>query len=161
MLPEFADARALPAAAGFGARILLGHELREVLADISSDGGAGAMEVEAGGQLVGQEGEVEGPAVGQEVGQEVMGGLRPSRARIRAGGLGLEGPVALQPLMAQLIKPGRAQMQSLGGGGGIEWAVVEGRQDFLNVERRDTMGELGLFILGLSVLVPNAPGQTA
>ena len=47
VLPEFADGGALPTAAGFGARVLRGHELGEVLADISGHGRAGALEVEA------------------------------------------------------------------------------------------------------------------
>ena len=45
----------------------------------------------------------------------------------------------LQPLMAQLVKTSRAEVESLGGGEGIELAVVEGGQDFLDVERRDTV----------------------
>ena len=45
----------------------------------------------------------------------------------------------LQPLMAPLVETSRAEVESLGGGEGIELAVVEGGQDFLDVERRDTV----------------------
>ena len=41
--------------------------------------------------------------------------------------------------MAQLVKTSRAEVESLGSGQGIELAVVEGGQDFLDVERRDTV----------------------
>jgi hypothetical protein len=159
MLPEFADGGALPTPAGFGAGILLGHELREVLANIRGHGRAGAVEVEAGGQLIGQEGEVEGLAVGQEVGQEVMGGLGPSGVMVAAGGLGLEGAVVLQPLMAELVEAGRGDEESLRGGGGVESAGVEGGDDFLDVERRDAVSELFLFMgpddTNMGALPPN------
>ena len=161
VLPEFTEGGGLPAATGFGAGPLSGHELGEVRADISGHGGAGAVEVEAAGQFVGQQGEVERLAVGQEVGQEIVGRRRPRGVVVAARRLRLEGPVVLQPLMAELVKTGRAQMQSLGGGAGIELAVVEGRQDFLDIERRDAMGELGFFILGPSIIGRSAEGQRA
>ena len=79
VLPEFADGGALPAAAGFGAAFGRGQHMREVLPDVGSHGGTGAAEVEAAGQFVGQEGEVEGLTVGQEIGQEGVRAWRASR----------------------------------------------------------------------------------
>ena len=58
---------------------------------------------------------------------------------IAARGLGLEGTAVLQPLVAQLVNPGWAEVQPLGGGEGIEPTVVEGGEDFLDVERRNTV----------------------
>jgi hypothetical protein len=140
MLPEFADGRALPAAAGFGAGPLRGDALREVRPDVRGDGGAGAEEVKAAGQFIGQEGEVERLAVRKAFRQEVVSGLGPRGLMVAAGRLWLKGPLVVQPLMAQLVEPGRGELESLGGGEGVELAVVEGGQDFLNVERRDAVG---------------------
>ena len=67
VLPEFADGGALPAAAGFGARLLGGNQLGEMEAHIVGHGGAGTMESKAAGQFIGEQGEVEGLAVGQDV----------------------------------------------------------------------------------------------
>jgi hypothetical protein len=53
---------------------------------------------------------------------------------------------------------GGAEVQALGGGQRIQLAVVEGGQDFLDVEGRDPMGELGLFIFGPRVAAREASG---
>jgi len=53
--------------------------------------------------------------------------------------LRLEGTVVLQPLMTQLVKTSQAEVEPLGGRAGIQVAVVEGGQDFLNVEWRDAV----------------------
>jgi len=49
VLPEFADGGGLPAAAGLGAGLLWSGELGKVLVNVSGDGGARAVEVEAAG----------------------------------------------------------------------------------------------------------------
>lgn len=49
--------------------------------------------------------------------------------------------------MAQWVKTGRAEVESLGGGEGIELAVVEGGQDCLDIERRDTVRYTGVQLL--------------
>ena len=54
-------------------------------------------------------------------------------------GLRQEGPVVLEPLMAQLVNTGRSEMEPLGSGGRIQWAVIEGGEDFLDVKRRNTV----------------------
>jgi hypothetical protein len=59
---------------------------------------------------------------------------------VAARGLRLEGTTVLQPLMAQLVKPGRTEVKALGGGEGIQPTVVEGGEDFLDVERRNAAG---------------------
>ena len=135
MLPEFTYGGSLPAAAGLGTRSLGSDPLREMLADIIGHGGAGALEIEALGQFVGQQGKVERLTVRQKLGQELVGGGRPRGVVVAAGGLRLEGTVVLQPLMAQLVKTSPAEVEPLGGRTGIKLAVIEGGQDFLNVER--------------------------
>lgn len=142
MLPEFADGAGLPAAAGFGAALGRGHLQGEVLADIGGHGGAGAVEVMPAGQFVGQEGEVERLAVGQEGLEEIVDGQWPRGAVIAAGGGRLKAGAVLKPLMAQLVEPGGADQEPLGGGGGVEGAVVEGGEHFPDEEGGDTVSEL-------------------
>jgi hypothetical protein len=97
------------------------------------------VDVEAASQFVGQQGKVERLAVRQEFGQKIVGGGRPRGVMVAARELRLEGTAALQPLMAQLVKPGRAEVKPLGGGEGIQPTVVEGGEDFLDVERRNAV----------------------
>jgi len=139
VLPEFAHGGRLPAAARFGPRSLGSDPLREMLANVIGHRGAGAMEVEALGQFVGQQGKVERLTVRQKFGQKLVGGGRPRGVVVAPRGLRLEGTVVLQPLMAQLVKTSQAEMEPLGGRAGIEVAVVEGGQDFLNIERRNAV----------------------
>lgn len=93
------------------------------------------MEVEAAGQFISQQGKVERSAVRQKFGQKVVSGGWPRGVMVAARGLRLEGTAVLQPLMAQLVKPGRTEVKSLGGGEGIQPTVIEGGEDFLDVER--------------------------
>jgi len=76
----------------------------------------------------------------QEFGEEGLGRWRPRSMMVAARRLGLERPAVLQPLMAQLVEPGRGEVEPLGGGSGIELAIVKGRQDFLDVEWWDAVG---------------------
>jgi len=147
VLPEFADGGALPAAAGFGARILRGNQFWEMEAHIFGHGGAGTMEVKASGQFIGEQGEVERLAVGQDVLEvsDSLGG--PEAAAGAAGRFGLEGLFVGQPAMAEAIELGRAYHQSLGGGGGIQLAEIERGQDVLNKEGRNTVEELLFFFI--------------
>ena len=147
VLPEFADGGALPAAAGFGTRSLRGNQFWEMAAHIMGHGGAGTMEVKASGQFIGEQGEVEGLAVGQDV-LEVSDGLGgPEAAAGSAGRFGVEGWFVGQPAMAEAIELGRADHQSLGGGGGIQLAEIERGQDVLNKEGRNTVEELLFFFI--------------
>jgi hypothetical protein len=158
VLPEFTEGGALPAAAGLGAARQGRGELREVRADVGGHGGAGAMEVELAGQFVSQEGEVERLAVRQDSGQEIVGQSGPRSPMIAAGRLGDKSRLVRQPLVAQAVELGGAEVQALGGGQRIQLAVVEGGQDFLDVEGRDPMGELRLFIFGPRVAAREASG---
>ena len=148
VLPEFADGAGLPAAAGLGAAFGRGHLLGEMLADIGGHGGAGAVEVMAAGQFVGQEGEVERLAVRQELLEEIVDDGRPWLAVIAAGGGGLKVVAVLEPLMAQLIKPGGADQKAFGRGGSVQGSLVEGGEGFLDEACGDTMSELQFFIGG-------------
>jgi len=162
MLPEFTDGAGLPAAAGFGAALGGGNLLGKMLADIGGHGGAGTLEIVAAGQFVGQECEVKRLAVRQEVLEEIVGGLGPGCFVVAAGRGELEAGSVLQPLVAQFIKAGRTDHEPLGGGEGVECAVVEGGEDFLNEECGNAVSEL-LFFIAARVAdgecCPQAPGS--
>lgn len=66
VLIEFSDGRALPASARFGARRVLSDEGWIMLLDVIGDSGAGALELEAPFQLLGDEGVVERPGKRQD-----------------------------------------------------------------------------------------------
>lgn len=142
VLPKFADGGALPAAAGFGAAFGCGEQIGKVLADIGADGGARAMKLELTGQFIGQQREVERPGVGQESGQKIVSGFGPRRFAVATGGAESESVFVSQPLMAKPVELGRTDVQTLCGRERVELAGVEGRKNFLNVEGRDTVGEL-------------------
>ena len=127
--------------------------------DEGGDGGAGACELQPAGQFVGEECVVERLAVRQDAGEELVGGGRPGRFVVAAGGFGGEGGFVAQPVVAEAIELGRADVQALGGGPGVELTGVERGEDFLNEERRNTMRQLGFFILGQSVSARTAGGQ--
>lgn len=55
VLPEFADARALPAPTGFGAAFWSGNQMSEVRSGIGGDGGAGAVKIKLASQFIGQQ----------------------------------------------------------------------------------------------------------
>jgi hypothetical protein len=116
-------------------------------AHIFGHGGAGTMEVKVSGQFIGEQGEVERLAVGQDVMEvsDCLGG--PEAAAGSAGRFGVEGLSVGEPAMAEAIELGRADHQSLGGGGGIQLAEIERGQDVLNKEGRNTVEELLFFFI--------------
>lgn len=157
VLPEFADGGALPAATGFGAAFGCGDQVGKVLPDIGGDGGAGAMEAKLTGQFIDQQGEVEWLAIRQKSGQKIVGGLRPARFVIATGGCGRESGLVTEPLMAKPVELGRTDVQTLCGREGVELAGVEGGQNFLDVESRNTMDELFFFMEGEDRVLPPSP----
>lgn len=146
VLPEFADGDGLPAATGFGAAIWGGDLLREVLADVGGDRRTGAMEVEAAGQFVGQQGEIQGLAVRQELPEKVLSGGWPGCFVVAARRGRLEALAVLKPLVAQLIETRGTDHEPLGGSDGVQGAVIEGGENFPDVEVGDAVSELMFFI---------------
>jgi len=156
VLPEFPDGGALPAAAGFGTRLLGGNQSGEMAAHIIGDGGAGALEAKAAGQFIREQGEVEGLAVGQDV-MEVsdrLGG--PEAAAGSAGRFWLEGLFVGQPSMAEAIELGWADHQSLSGGGGIQLTEIESGQDVLDKEGGNTVNKLLFFFIADRIVIGGA-----
>src|SRR5580698_8442315 len=142
MLPEFADGGTLPAAPWLGAAFDGGNQMGKMKAHVSGDGGAGAGKIEFASQFIGQQEEIKGLAVGQAGGQEIMGGLGPGGFVVATGGHWCKSGPVTEPLMSQPIELGRADMQALRRRQGVESAVIEGGQDFLNEDGRDAMNEL-------------------
>jgi len=142
VLPEFADGGALPASPGFGAAFQGGDQVGKPLSHVGGHGSAGAVKIEFASQFIGQQGEIKGLAVGQAGGQEIMGGLGPGGFVVATGGHRCKPGLVTEPLMPQPIELGRADMQALRRRQGVELAVIEGGQDFLDEDRRNTMNEL-------------------
>lgn len=160
VLPQFADGADLPAAARFRAAFGRAHLLREVLTDVGGDGGAGTMKVVATGQFVRQESEIERLTMGKKLLEKIVSCFGPRAFVVAARAGQLEARGVLQPLMSQLVEPGRAQHEPLGGRESVEFALIEGAKDFLDEEGGDTVGQLLFFIAARIVrwgLCPQAP----
>jgi hypothetical protein len=146
MLPEFANGPALPAAARFWAAFVRSDQLWEMLADIGSHRRARALEVVTASQFIGHESEIQRLAVRDKLGQEIVNGFGPRFFVVAARGSQLESCAVLEPLMAQLIEAGRTDHEALGRSEGIEGAVVEGAENLLSEESRNTVSKLLFFI---------------
>ena len=119
VLPEFAQAGALPAAAGFAGGWDRLHEEREVVPGISGDGFAIPLESEAGGQFIGHELIVGRSLEGPKGAQKGLDFDRPIRAVVAAGEVGGECGGMLQPGGTQAEKMGAADTQKFGGSIGV------------------------------------------
>jgi hypothetical protein len=75
------------------------------------------------------------------------------------GRFGGEGGFVAQPFVAQPAELGGAEVQALGDGPRIELTGVEGGEDFLDIERGNTVSELGLFILEPRINAGTRGGQ--
>ena len=148
VLPKFADGAGLPAAARFGAWLWGGcGESGQMLAAPRGDGGAGAMEVEAAGEFIGEEGEVERAAVWEKLGGESGSLRRPRLGVIAPAGLGRESARLFEPAVAQGVELSAADFETGAGRGGVAAACIEVVEDSSDESRREAMAEL-LFIIG-------------
>ena len=90
VLPEFAEAGAFPATAGFGARCWLADEVREMRSDKSGNRLPMALETEAAGQFIGGQLKVGRFLQRDKVFEELAGFRRPSWPVAATGELGAE-----------------------------------------------------------------------
>ena len=125
VLPEFAHAGAFPAAAGLGGGRGGTDQEREVMAGISGDGFAVALEGEAGGQFIGDELKVGRSLERQEGLEELLDFGRPIGAMVAAGEVEGEGGRLLKPDGSQAKEVSPTDTQELGGGVRVELAAVE------------------------------------
>ena len=115
VLPQFIDAGALPATAGFGTRFGLADEIGKMG---SGEGGhrlAMALETEAGFQFVGHQLEVGRLLEGQELREEGDDCRRPVRPMVAAGELGGEAGAFSEEAGAEPVKVGAADLELEGG----------------------------------------------
>lgn len=129
VLPHLTDGGGLPAPARFGTWSERGHVVGEVRSDIGGHSGSGAVKIKALSQFIGDEGEIDWVAVGQELGEKLVGLFGPRGTMRTTRAAEFEVGSILQPTVTQLIKSCDADGQSLGGGHGIELALIEGLED--------------------------------
>ena len=97
MLPEFAEAGAFPAAAGFEAWLGLADEVGKMLSDKGGDRLPMAFEFEAGGQFIGHQLKVGRFLQLDKIFEELAGFRRPSWPVAATGESGTELCGVLQP----------------------------------------------------------------
>ncbi len=85
-----------------------------------------------------------------------MGFPGPVGFVIATGGCGSEAIFMTKPLMAKAIKLSRTNIQTLRRRERIEWAGIEGGENFLNVNDRGAMDKLSFFITGRIECSPRA-----
>lgn len=139
MLPEFADGRALPAAAGFWTAFEGRNQMGKMLAHKGGHRCPGALETELPAEFLGQERKVQRLTMGDDVPQEIVGGRGPGLPVIAAGKFRGKSRLVPEPSRAQAVKLCHAQVQALGGGVCVQLALIEGADDLLHEQRRDPM----------------------
>jgi len=100
VLPEFTQAGAFPAAAGFGARCWLADEVGEMRADKGGDRLPMTLETEAPGQFICHQLKVGRFLQGDKIMEEPAGLRWPIRPVTATGELGAERSAVLQPAQA-------------------------------------------------------------
>lgn len=150
MLPEFADAGALPAAARLGDRHGRADQEWEMAAGVGGDGFAVAVEGEAGKQFVSDE-LVIGRALQWEEGlQEPPHRLWPSGVMVAAGEMEDEGRGVLEPGGPEAEEVSAADAQELGGRVGGQVPAIESVQRMAEEREGEAFGELMFFKVALS-----------
>lgn len=97
VLPQLADGSGLPAAAWFGTGPKRGHLVGEMQPNIRCYGCPRAVKIEALGQFVGDEGEIERLAMREEVGQKRLRLFGPRSTMRTAGANQLKASPVLEP----------------------------------------------------------------
>jgi hypothetical protein len=142
VLPQFVEAGAFPAAAGFGAWFRLAEEVGKV---VSGKGGhrlAMALKTEAGFQFVGDELEVGWLLEGEELLEESDGCWRPVRPMVTPGEPGGEGRPVLEETGAEPVKVGPTDLQVVGGIHGVNQPFIELPEDLLEKQVGEAVGDL-------------------
>ena len=145
VLPEFAKAGALPAAAGLGRRRGGVDQEWEVAASVGGNGFSVPVEGEAGGQLIGDELVVGGPLEGQEGLKELLDRRGPGRVMVAAGESGGKSRRLVQPADAQAEEVGAADIQEFSGGAGVQIAAMERVERLEEKLRGEASGQLVFF----------------
>jgi len=142
VLPEFIDAGAFPAAAGFGPRFRLADEIWKMGFGEGGHRLAMALEPEAGFQFVGHELEVGGLLERQELLEKDPGFGRPVGPMIAAGELGGEVGAFPEEAGAQSVKLGATDLELEGGIRAVDQPLIELLKDLLEKQVGEAFGEL-------------------
>ena len=145
VLPEFADAGALPATAGLGEGRGRADQEREVAPDVGGDRLPVPVEGEAGGQFVGDELVVGRSLQREEALQEQPHGVWPSGAMTAAGEVEGEGGGMLEPGGPEAEEVRATDAEELGGGVRVEVAAIECGEGLVEEAKGQAFGELMFF----------------
>ena len=147
VLPEFAQAGAFPAAAGFGAWFGLAEEVGKVVSGKGSHRLAVTLETEAGFQFVGDELEVGRLLEGEKLLEEGADFRRPVRPMVAPGEFGGERRPFLEEAGAEPIKVGAADLQVVAGISGVDQAFIELPEDLLEKQVGEAFCDLLFYSL--------------
>lgn len=142
VLPQFIDAGAFPAPAGFGPRFRLGDAVWKMGSGESRHRLAMALETEAGFQFVGHELEVGRLLERQELLEKGHGFGRPIGPMVPAGEFGDECGVFLEQAGAEPVKMGATDLEVVGGLRGVNRSRIELIEDLLEKQIGEAFGEL-------------------
>ena len=142
VLPKLVQARAFPAAPGFGAWFGLAEEIWKVGSGISGHGLPVAFEAQACFQFIGHQLEIGRFLKGKELLEKGNGLGRPVRPMVAAGELGGELGAALQPSGAEPVKVGAADLEMVGGIGNVNDSFVKLLEDLLEKQVGEAFGDL-------------------
>ena len=142
VLPEFAEAGALPAAAGFGARLRLADEVGKVCSDKSGDGLTMALETEADFQFIGYELKVRRFLQRDKIFEELARGRWPIWPVAATGEPDAELGAVLEPAGAESIKVCAADLEVVGGFHAVDLPVVKLLEEVLEKGVGQAFGQL-------------------
>ena len=145
VLPEFAEAGTLPAAARFGPGRRGVDQEWEVAAGVGRNRFTVAVEGEAGGQLVGDQLVVGGPLEGQEGLEELLDLGGPGGVMAAPGESGGESRGLVKPAGAQAEEVSAADIQKFSGGEGVQVAAMEGIKRLEEKRWAEASGQLVFF----------------
>ena len=142
MLPEFAEAGAFPAAAGFGPWFRLADEVGEMSSDKGGDRLPMALETKAAGQFIGEQLKV-GRFLERDKSFEELGGLRRPIGPVAAPGeLGGELRAVLEPAGAEAVEVRATDLEVQGGFRAVDLPVVKLLEDELEKGMGEAFGQL-------------------
>jgi hypothetical protein len=142
VLPQFIDARAFPAAPGFGARLGLEDQVWKVGSGKGGHRFAMALEPEAGFQFIGHQLEIGRFLERDEVFEKLNGLGRPIRPVVAARELGGELGTFLEEARTEPVKMGATDPQKAGGISGVNSPCIELVDDLLEKQGGETLGDL-------------------
>lgn len=142
VLPEFVDARALPAPASLGTVFGLAEKSWEMGSCEGGHGLAVAFETEAVFQLVGHQLEIGGLVERKELLEEGDGCWRPVGPMVAAGELGGKGGAFPEEAGAEPVKVGAADLELRAGLRAVEEPLIEFFEDLLEKQVGEAFGEL-------------------